>query len=160
MPDSPAFFDDSSGLLGLDHSASYKSGGIAAWKAQQDAEAEERLRSLGIACDEHGNPQVQHIVPDNAGAHDTLATLINAGWHWQDALDALDEFHAAATSMEQTEDEDGPAESDSASFFEWCMRAPVSPDKRSSRSRGKKNGGGSTADPLQSEIIKSYGRVA
>lgn len=155
----PDFSDDSSGALGLNHSSHLQSGGIARWKAQQDAETESRLRELGIACDVDGRPQVQHIVPDNAGAHDSLAVLLDAGWEWRDALDALDAF-TAANLPESEIDEDGPVESDSDAFFAWCMKAPVTPDKRSSRSRGKKNGGKSSTDPLQGEVIRTYGRVA
>lgn len=159
MPDS-AFYDNSSAALGLDHRSSYESGGIAAWKAEQDTATEERLRALGIACDEDGRPQVQHITPDNAGAHDALTALINAGWHWRDALDALDALGAAQITSEPETDEDGPTEGDSTSFFEWCMTAPVSPDRHSSRSRCKKNGTRATGDALQREIIRTHGRVA
>lgn len=155
----PDFSDDSSGALGLSHGARLESGGIARWKAAQDAQTEAHLRALGIACDEEGRPQVQHIVPDNAGAHDALSALLEAGWDWREALDALDSF-SAANLPESESDEDGPTESDSEAFFAWCMKAPVSPDKRSSRSRSKKNGGKGSRDALQTEVIRTYGRVA
>lgn len=149
MPDSSfTFTDDSSSALGLSHSASYKSSGIARWKAQQDKDTEERLRSLGVACDADGRPQVQHITPDNAGAHDALALLLNAGYHWREALDLLDALSAIGrVAQESQDDEDGPKESDSEVFFEWCMRPPVSPDHKSSRSRTKRRGGAEVPDP-------------
>ena len=155
-----SFYDDSSRALHMGHGVSVQFRSIKEWKAHQDAEIEAQLRLIGVACDEHGAPQVQHIVPDNAGAHDVLAAYLARGWHWKDALDAMQaQGLVSAVTDDESEDEDEGPKEGSSGFMEWCMRAPVTPDKRGSRSRSKKRGG-SSPDALQAAILAVYGRVA
>jgi hypothetical protein len=128
-------YDDSSSALGLGHNAVADSSIFLSRKAQIDREYIEALQVAGIACDEHGIPQIQHVIPRNAGAHDDLIELLDEG---VDLWDALEYVGSGALAV-QDDSIDRPRVADYLGDSIESLMARQNCDPSGSGSKGRKH---------------------
>lgn len=132
-------YDDSSTTLGLSHGAVMR-GGIARWKAAQDAEHEAAMNAAGIKSES----DLHRIIPRNDGAHDALVSLLNKGYDLASALAMSSQTSEPSEKSERNSDILGAS-------IESLMQATVQPDRRGSRSHGRHPSRTRPTDPLAVE---------
>lgn len=169
------FTDDSSGVLGLDHRASYHSRDLEAERERKRAEREAYLKRLAdrqrrereeylreIAV--KNETDLLRVVPANISAPEwgvVYAAFRERGYVHADAADLADAVMAgeAVGTADDVKIVLSKGDPVLGASVEDLMKPPITPDKHSSRSRSKKRSG-NAPDALQAAILAVYGRTA